>query len=209
MSSPETYRQPPTTDLETVRANMIASTEQKLSEVARLRESLAAAFPIEEAAHAIATRLLQGGRLLTFGNGASATDAAALAWTFTHPPYGTPLAAVSLAADAATMSGLSNDVSFAVTFSRLLASLAREHDVAVGISTHADSLNVLRGLNEARRLGLLTVGFAGNTGGKMAAAGDCQYLFVIPTASAHRIQEAQTTLFHLLWKCVQDSVKTR
>jgi D-sedoheptulose 7-phosphate isomerase len=67
-------------------------------------------------------------------------------------------------------------------------------------------VNVLRGFAEARRVGMLTVGLAGYAGGAMAesaARGEIDFLFVMPSDSVHRIQEAQTTTYHVLWELVQ------
>jgi D-sedoheptulose 7-phosphate isomerase len=49
----------------------------------------------------------------------------------------------------------------------------------------------------------MSVGLAGYRGGAMAEAGTIEHLFVIPSASVHRIQEAQTTVYHVLWELVQ------
>ena len=104
------------------------------------------------------------------------------------------------------VTALSNDVGFEVVFARQLAAFARPGDVAVGLSTSGGSANVLAAFAEARRLGLVTVGFAGYDGGRMAeaaAAGAIDHLFVVPSASVHRIQEAQTTTYHVLWELTQ------
>jgi len=74
---------------------------------------------------------------------------------------------------------------------------------AVGLSTSGGSRNVLRAFIEARRIGMLTVGLAGYSGGAMAEAaerGEIEHLFVMPSDSVHRIQEAQTTTYHVLWE---------
>ena len=34
----------------------------------------------------------------------------------------------------------------------------------------------------------------------MAELDSLDYLFVVPSASVHRIQEAQTTIYHVLWE---------
>ena len=47
---------------------------------------------------------------------------------------------------------------------------------------------------------MITVGLAGYDGGRMAEAGMVDHLFVVPSASVHRIQEAQTTIYHALWE---------
>jgi D-sedoheptulose 7-phosphate isomerase len=62
---------------------------------------------------------------------------------------------------------------------------------------------VLAALAAARKSGMTTVGFAGYGGGKMAEPGLVDHLFAVPSASVHRIQEVQTTLYHVLWELVQ------
>jgi D-sedoheptulose 7-phosphate isomerase len=93
-----------------------------------------------------------------------------------------------------------------VVFARQIAAFGAVGDVAVGLSTSGNSANVLHAFDEAARRGLLTVGFAGYDGGKMAEAESIAYLFVVPSASVHRIQEAQTTLYHMLWELVQEAL---
>jgi D-sedoheptulose 7-phosphate isomerase len=83
--------------------------------------------------------------------------------------------------------------------------MGRPGDMALATSTSGGSENVLRALDEAGRRGLLTVGLAGYGGGRMTEAG-LDYLFAVPSASVHRIQEAQTTLYHVLWTLVQGAL---
>jgi D-sedoheptulose 7-phosphate isomerase len=61
----------------------------------------------------------------------------------------------------------------------------------------------------ASRHGMLTVGLAGYDGGEMARAGTVDFLFVVPSSSVHRIQEAQTTLYHILWELTQHAPAER
>ncbi|GAB3874384.1 hypothetical protein GCM10029964_016260 [Kibdelosporangium lantanae] len=102
--------------------------------------------------------------------------------------------------DIAVITALCNDIGFEVVFARQIAAFGRSHDIAVGLSTSGNSVNLLRAFDEANRLGMLTVGIAGYDGGKMAELDSIDYLFVVPSPSVHRIQEAQTTLYHLLWE---------
>jgi D-sedoheptulose 7-phosphate isomerase len=116
---------------------------------------------------------------------------------------------VSLTDDIATLTALANDVGFELVFARQLAAAARPSDVALGLSTSGGSANVLRGFAAARERGLLTIGLAGYSGGPMAEAaarGEIDHLFVMPSASVHRIQEAQTTTYHVLWELVQQAL---
>jgi len=194
------------TDVESVLADVRRSTVEKATEIVALRRRLA-----EEQGEALAAcaadmagRFAAGGRLLTFGNGGSSTDAQAVAELFSNPgPDAKPLPAAALTTDVAVLTALANDVSFDVVFARPLAANGRAGDIAVGLSTSGGSENVLRGFAEATRRGMLTIGLAGYDGGKMAEAGTIDHLFVMPSASVHRIQEAQTTTYHVLWELTQ------
>jgi D-sedoheptulose 7-phosphate isomerase len=195
--------------LSSVLAEVARSTRDKVGEIERVRAELltAEAERIAACATAMAERFAAGGRLFSFGNGGSSTDADAVAGQFLTPSGpGRPLPARSLTRDVATLTALANDVSFDVVFARPLAASGRAADIAVGLSTSGGSRNVLRAFVEARRLGMLTVGLAGYSGGPMAEAaerGEIDYLFVMPSDSVHRIQEAQTTTYHVLWELTQ------
>lgn len=155
-------------------------------------------------ARAIAAAVGEKGRLLCCGNGGSATSAADMVAEFLRPtPPLRPVAALCLTSDVAVVTAIGNDVSFDDVFVRQLNALGRSGDVLVAISTSGNSENLVRAIHEARRLGMLTVGIAGHDGGRMAADGLLDHLFVIPSTSVHRIQEVQTTLYHLLFELVQ------
>jgi D-sedoheptulose 7-phosphate isomerase len=152
----------------------------------------------------MASRFVAGGRLFAFGNGGSATDAQQIATLFLYPG-GTarPLPALSLASDASVLTALSNDIGVDVVFARQIAAFGTKSDIAVGLSTSGNSDNLLRAFDEASRRGMLTVGIAGYSGGQMAELDSIDYLFVAPSTSVHRIQEAQTTMYDVLWELCQ------
>jgi D-sedoheptulose 7-phosphate isomerase len=182
------------------------STVEKAGEIVALRDTVAERYAAElvSCAEAMAQSFAAGGRLLAFGNGGSATDAQDVASLFLHPEDGgRSLPAISLTSDIAVVTALSNDVGFEVVFARQVAAWGRKGDIAVGLSTSGGSVNVLRAFEEASRRGLVTVGLAGYDGGRMAEADTIDYLFVVPSSSVHRIQEAQTTLYHVLWELTQ------
>ena len=184
------------------------STREKAAEIDALREQVLAdqADALVGCATAMAHSFAAGGRLFTFGNGGSSTDAQAVATMFAAPELaaadGSGLPATALTADVAVLTALSNDVSFEVVFARPLAAAGRPGDVALGLSTSGNSTNVLRAFAEARRQGMVTVGLAGYDGGRMAEDGTVDHLFVVPSASVHRIQEAQTTIYQVLGELV-------
>ena len=197
-------------NLESVLEEVRKSTVEKAIEIVELRRRVAEELGprLAACADAMAGRFNAGGRLFTFGNGGSSTDAADVAQLFLHPAAGRPLPAFSLTAGVAVLTALANDVGFEVVFARQLAAFGRTGDIAFGVSTSGGSENVLRAFEEAGRRGLLTVGLAGYDGGRMAESGLVDHLFVIPSASVHRIQEAQTTSYHVLWALVQEALGT-
>ncbi|MEU6643951.1 SIS domain-containing protein [Saccharomonospora sp. NPDC046836] len=186
-----------------VQAEVRQSTVDKVAEILTLRRTVLDrdGARLAECARTMAARFAAGGRLLSFGNGGSSTDAQDLASLFLSPG-GTapPLPAFALTNDIAVITALSNDVGFDLVFSRQLGAFARSADIAVGLSTSGNSPNLLRAFDEAARRGLLTIGIAGYDGGKMAELDSIDYLFVIPSPSVHRVQEAQTTVYHALWE---------
>ena len=190
-------------DLNAVMEEVRASTVAKTAEIAALRREVCArdAARLRACADDMAGRLTAGGRLLTFGNGGSSTDAQEMATLFLHPGDGRrALPSFCLSNDIAVVTALCNDIGVDVVFSRQVAAFGRPADIAVALSTSGNSENLLRGLAEAGRRGMLTVGIAGYEGGKMAELEGLDHLFVAPSASVHRIQEAQTTIYHVLWE---------
>jgi len=79
----------------------------------------------------------------------------------------------------------------------------RPGDIAVALSTSGGSANVLAAIEEADRSGLVTVGMAGYGGGRMAELSSLHHMFAVPSSSVHRVQEVQTTLYHVLWEATR------
>ena len=148
-----------------------------------------------------------GHKLLVGGNGGSATDAQHIAVEFMHPVTvgRKALPAICLTNDVAMMTAVANDVSFDDVFVRQLIALGAKGDVFLGVSTSGNSKNLMHGFATARRLGLVTIGFAGSDGGEMVAArlgGVLDHCLTVPTASIHRIQETHVALYHIMWDLV-------
>jgi D-sedoheptulose 7-phosphate isomerase len=180
-------------DLEAVLADVRASTLQKGRDVTELRRQIDV-NAIGRCARDVHPRLERGGRLIAFGNGGSSTDAQdaaadclALGWP-----------AIALTNDPATVTAVGNDVGFDKVFARQLIPLARPDDVALAISTSGSSPNVVAGLEEAHRRGMLTIGITGYDGGRLAVLGWLDHLFVVPSDYIPRLQEAHATIYHLL-----------
>ena len=200
-------------DPDALLVDLAASARAKAAESAELQTSslLELEPSIQACAVAMAGRFAAGGRLYTFGNGGSSTDAATLASLFSNPAAGRPLPAWSLAADQAVVTALGNDVGFELIFSRQVIAHSKPVDMAVAMSTSGNSDDLVTALAESRRRGLLTIGFAGYDGGRMAelaACGELDFCFTIRSQSIHRIQESQARVGHRLWSLTQDQMAT-
>ena len=177
------------------------SIRSKVRENERLRDAVAVreGEAIVAAAFAIHDRLARGGRLLIAGNGGSATDATDWALDCIDSPKGhAPIAALSLAADAPTISAIANDVGQDVIFVRQVIAHAGPHDVLVVISTSGGSANIIAALAEARRRHLLTIGLTGYDGGDIARRRLADFVVTVPSDYIPRIQEVQASVYHVM-----------
>jgi phosphoheptose isomerase len=155
------------------------------------------------AAAAISSSLHAGGKLLIFGNGGSASDAqhvaAELVGRFERERQG--LAAVALTADPGVLTSIGNDYGFARVFARQVEALGRTGDVAFGISTSGESVNVVAALQAAQGRGLRTVALTGRDGGPV---GDAAEIHInVPSSSTARVQEVHRTLLHVICDLVE------
>ena len=157
---------------------------------------------IVRTAETIAHGLRNGHKVLFFGNGGSAADAQHLAAELVgrFGPDRSPLAAISLSTDTSILTAVGNDYGYEQVFSRQIAALAQAGDTAVAISTSGNSPSVLEAIDMARSKGLFTVGFTGETGGKMKDR--VEVLFRVPSRQTPRIQETHILLGHILCELV-------
>lgn len=178
-----------------------ASIRMKVADDAALRTRVAEeeADAIGEVVLALHERLAQGGKLILFGNGGSATDANDWAIDCVAPPAGwRPVPAVSLSLEPANISAIANDVGTDVIFLRQLIAQARPGDVAIAISTSGGSRNVMAALEEARKRDLLTVALLGYDGGEIVRRGLADVAVVVRSDYIPRIQEVQASVYHVI-----------
>jgi D-sedoheptulose 7-phosphate isomerase len=152
---------------------------------------------------AVTVCLRSGHRVYTLGNGGSAADAQHIACEllgrFKRQRRGLPV--VALSTDSSTITAIANDLGYEQVFARQLEGLLQPGDVVWALSTSGDSPNVLAALRVAAERGATTVGFTGQTGGKMA--GLCRHLLRVPHTSSDRIQEAHLLAYHYICECVE------
>jgi D-sedoheptulose 7-phosphate isomerase len=155
----------------------------------------------------VVTKALQNGKkLLIFGNGGSAADAQHIAAEFVnrYMVQRGPLPAIALTTDTSILTSISNDSRFDEVFARQLAALGQEGDIAWGITTSGTSPNIVRAFETAHELGLVTLGFTGNDGGKVAALAD--YTLNVESTCTPRIQETHLALAHVVCELVEKRI---
>jgi D-sedoheptulose 7-phosphate isomerase len=162
-----------------------------------------AAQTMRAMAEAIAASMRAGGKLLAAGNGGSAADAQHIAGEFVSRLMfdHAPLPAVALTTDSSAMTATANDYGYDHVFERQVLALGRPGDVFLGISTSGNSPSVLRAFEAARAGGLVTCGFAGEGGGKMAAL--CDHVLRAPSGWTPVIQQIHITAAHIVCALVE------
>jgi D-sedoheptulose 7-phosphate isomerase len=160
---------------------------------------------VAEACHAMAVRFHRGGKLVVFGNGGPSTDAQHVAVEFVHPVIvgKRALPAISLTGDVATVTGVAVRAGLDEIFAHQIRILAEPADIALGISSDGDCPNVLRGLEVARDLGMLTVALVGGAdGGAIGVSPAVDHVLVARSDDARVVKEVHVTTYHILWELV-------
>jgi len=160
-------------------------------------------LPLEEInnfANDIFTTLDRGGKLIFFGNGGSATQAAHWAEEFIGQfvKKRKSLPAIALGTNFANVTGIANDFGFEKVFAREIESLAEKKDLAVGISTSGNSPNILFGLEAAKNKGLKTWILTGSQNNKAKKIAD-ESLSIASDKTA-RIQELHALVIHMVFE---------
>lgn len=152
----------------------------------------------------ITTAFTNGNKVLFCGNGGSAADAQHLAAEFSGRFYidRDALPAEALHVNTSYLTAVGNDYSYDVIYARLIKGLGQKGDVLVGLSTSGNSKNVVLAFEEAKRKGMITVGFTGATGGKMKEVSD--FLLNVPSTDTPRIQESHILLGHIICQLVEE-----
>jgi D-sedoheptulose 7-phosphate isomerase len=182
--------------------NNIQFIQSKLQESIRLKTEVvnnqillnAVSLVADEIVHAYQS----GNKVIWCGNGGSAADAQHLAAELSGRFYydRPPLFSEALHVNTSYITAVANDYSYDEIYSRLVKAMCKKGDILIGLSTSGNSGNVVKAFATARELGVITVGFTGETGGKMKEFSD--FLVNIPSKDTPRIQECHMLLGHTL-----------
>ena len=180
-----------------------------LNESAELKRRIAENMSgtIQEIAEMIITSLRRGGKLVLFGNGGSAADAQHIQGELTHQfeiENRKAIPCICLNTNTSVLTAIGNDWGYDRVFERQVELFVKPGDVVIGFSTSGNSVNVIKGIEQARKEGAKTIAFTGKDGGKMKDMVDIS--FVVPSMITCRIQEMHITVGHILCKLIEDEL---
>ena len=145
-------------------------------------------------------------RILFCGNGGSASDAqhiaAELSGRFLRERK--PLFAEALHVNSSYLTAVSNDYGFEYSYSRILESAGREGDILVALSTSGNSKNVLKAIEKANSIRMISVGLSGLNGGEMQSL--CNVMINIASKDTARIQEAHILVGHIICQLIEEKL---
>ncbi len=164
---------------------------------------------IDKVASAIISCYQAKGKVLFCGNGGSAADSQHLAAELSGRYYydRPPLPSEALHVNTSYMTAVANDYSYNQVYARLLQAIGNEGDIIIGLSTSGNSGTVIEALKVAKEKKMITVGFTGEGGGKMAEY--CDILIPIPSKDTPRIQECHMMIGHAICQIVELSLFPR
>jgi len=145
----------------------------------------------------------KGNKIIWFGNGGSAADAHHLSAELVGKFYlkRKAMASIALTTNTSILTAVANDYDFSQIFARQVEALVNQGDIVIGISTSGDSLNVIQGTEQAKRMRAITVAFAGATGGELKSIAD--YLITVPSTETPQIQESHLMIGHIICYLVE------
>ena len=157
---------------------------------------------------AIVNAFRNGNRIYFCGNGGSAADAQHLAAEFSGRFYKDrkALPAEALHCNTSYLTAVANDYSFDDIYSRLIDGIGKAGDILVGLSTSGNSANIIKAFETAKKKEMITIGFTGESGGKMKLL--CDHLINIPSTVTPRIQESHIMVGHIICQLVEEKYFT-
>ena len=184
--------------LETIK-NMIDNSIETHKKVLDLVED------IEKASQILISSIKQGNKILSCGNGGSASQAqhfsAELIGRFEAERFALP--SISLTVDTSNLTALGNDYGFENVFKRQVEALGNPGDVLLCLTSSGNSQNLLEAISMARLKKMKIINLLGKDGGKMKNMGDLE--IIINSQNTARIQECHILILHILAKLVEDA----
>lgn len=148
--------------------------------------------------------LRQGGKILVFGNGGSASQsqhyAAELINAFLERERPS-IPAIALTTDTSALTSIANDRGYTEVFARQVEGLGQQKDAAVALSTSGNSPSIVNAVETCKAMGIKTIVLTGEGGGRLAESAGL--LLDVPSLSTPRIQEVHLLLLHLMAEALE------
>lgn len=147
-----------------------------------------------------------GGKVLLCGNGGSAADAQHIAAEFSGRFYidREPLFSEALHVNTSYLTAVANDYSFDEVYARMVRAMGKKNDILIGLSTSGNSPNIIKACETANSLGMRTIAFTGESGGKLKEIAN--YLINVPSKDTPRIQESHIMIGHIICEIVEKTL---
>jgi D-sedoheptulose 7-phosphate isomerase len=188
--------------IERIKQHFMDSIEVKKATIDLLAPQIAAASDL------MVGCLVNGGKILSCGNGGSAADAqhfsAELLNRFEMERPNLP--AISLTTDTSTITSIANDYSFDDVFSKQIRGLGQVGDILLVISTSGQSPNIIQAVKVAKAQQLRVIALTGKQGGEvgsLCSGNDIELR--VPANSTARIQETHILILHCFCDLIDHS----
>ncbi len=159
------------------------------------------ADPISHSAEIITQCFMNGGKILSCGNGGSAGDAQNFSSKMLHlfEMERPGLPAIALTTDSSTITSIANNYTYNQIFSRQVTALGQPGDVLLAISTSGNSENVVTAIGAAHNKDMTVIALSGKSGGEIATLLSINDVEIrVPSDSTARIQEVHLLVIHCL-----------
>jgi D-sedoheptulose 7-phosphate isomerase len=146
--------------------------------------------------------------IFTFGNGGSASLATHMACDLgkgtSSPEISQRVRVIALTDNIPLLTAWANDSSYDDIFAEQLRNLGRSGDIALAISGSGNSPNVLKGLQAARQLGMITMGIGGFGGGRMKAL--CDLSVIVPSDNMQFVEDLHLSIAHCIFSLLKQKI---
>ncbi|WP_438862277.1 phosphoheptose isomerase [Neptunicella sp.] len=189
--------------IEQIKANFTESIQTKIAATETMAESIA------YAAQMIVHALISGNKILTCGNGGSATDAQRFSSELLnrYERERPSLPAIALTADTSTLTSIANDYSYDDVYSKQVRALGQSGDILLAISTSGNSRNIITAMEAALSRDMTIIALTGKDGGEMAGLlGPNDIEMRVPSNRTARIQEVHLLVIHILCESIDNSL---
>tara|TARA_B110000259_G_scaffold188254_1_gene245954 strand:+ start:1738 stop:2346 length:609 start_codon:yes stop_codon:yes gene_type:complete len=159
---------------------------------------------IYEASNICLNAYRNNNKIILAGNGGSAADAQHIAAEFVSRfRFDRPgLPSLALSTDTSMITAIGNDYGYENIFSRQLQANGKDGDVLIAISTSGNSDNIIKAIEEAKSMGIFSIGLTNIDGGQLNDK--CDLCINVPYHETAIVQESHIMIGHIICGYVED-----